>query len=228
MGLTIHYTLQTRLTKVEDIRRLVEGLRQFAMDLPFQRVEEVVEFKGKAVAHENQADPHRWLKIQAAQYVEDARYSYSVAPLHIIAFTTIPGEGSEPANIGFCSYPNSILSPRDKRRIRTNLTGWLWRSFCKTQYASDPECGGVPNFLRAHLCVIKLLDFAKKTNLIDVEVSDEGGYWDERDAEKLAKQVGEWNEMIAAMVGQLNDSAQTLGMVTESAITGFKNFEHLL
>ena len=46
MGLTIHYNLQTKLTKPEDTRSLVGALRQYAMDLPFQSVEEVVEFKG--------------------------------------------------------------------------------------------------------------------------------------------------------------------------------------
>ena len=227
MGLTIHYNLETKLSKVEEIRRLVEGLRQFAMDLPFQKVEEMVEFKGKEVSYDDKYDPHRWLKIQAGQYLSDGPYSYSVAPQHIIAFTTVPGEGSEPANFGFCSYPYSTVVPECGRRRRTHLKGWLWRSFCKTQYASDPECGGVPNFLRSHLCVVKLLDFAKKTGWIDVEVSDEGGYWEDRNVEKLAKQVGEWNEMMAALVGQLSDAAQAQGLTSESAIAAFPNFEHL-
>ena len=226
MGLTIHYNLETKLTRPEEIRRLVDGLRQYAMDLPFQEVDDVVEFKGEDVSYQNQDDPHRWLKIQAGQYLNDGPYSYSVAPQHIIAFTTVPGEGSEPANFGFCCYPQSIV-PQNKRRIRTKLKGWLWRSFCKTQYASDPACGGVSNFLRCHVTIVKLLDFAKKTGLIDVEVSDEGKYWDERDLAKLAKEVGQWNELIAAFAGQLGDAAQAAGFTVESAIAGFQNYEHL-
>src|SRR5438128_894221 len=65
------------------------------------------------------------------------------------------------------------------------------------QYASDPECGGIQNFLRCHLCVVKLLDFIKTTGLVQVEVSDEGEYWDKRDLGQLAREVGEWNEFIA-------------------------------
>ena len=45
-----------------------------------------------------------------------------------------------------------------KRTIKTRLAGWRYGTFCKTQYASEPDCGGVPNFIRCHLSVIHLLD----------------------------------------------------------------------
>jgi len=114
------------------------------------------------------------------------------------------------------------LLPR-KRRVRTGLTGWCWSSFCKTQYASNPECGGVQNFLRCHLSVIALLDFAKSLGLVE-HVSDEGNYWEARDAEALAKEVGSWNEMIAGFAGQLKDA---LGAGVVSEIANFPNFEPL-
>ena len=47
MGLTIHYSLHTSLDKTEDIRLLVETLRQHALDLPFLEVAEIVEFQGR-------------------------------------------------------------------------------------------------------------------------------------------------------------------------------------
>ena len=48
---------------------------------------------------------------------------------------------------------------QQKRKIKTRLgSGWRYWTFCKTQYASDAECGGIPNFVRCHLCVIHLLD----------------------------------------------------------------------
>ena len=78
MGLTIHYNLETKLTRPDEVRRLVEGLRQYAMDLPFQEVGDVVEFKGEDVGYQNRDDPNRWLKIQAGQYLNDGPYSYSV------------------------------------------------------------------------------------------------------------------------------------------------------
>ena len=58
----------------------------------------------------------------------------------------------------------------------TKLTGWNWGSFCKTQYASDPNCGGIPNFLRCHISVITLLDRMAKLPGLKVTVDDEGKY----------------------------------------------------
>lgn len=231
MGLTIHYRLHTNLTKEVDVRVLVESMRQYARDLPFQEVGNLVELKGddasSALADKN--DELRWLKIQAGGCVEQGNTHYTVEPRHIIGFVTMPGEGCEPANFGFCLYPPFIHvnGLGRKRRLATRLEGWSWRSFCKTQYASDPEAGGVENFLRCHLCVIKLLDFVKNTGLVDVEVSDEGHYWENRDLQKLGSEVGEWNQMIAAMSGLLKDEAAKHGITLVSAIAGFPNFEHL-
>lgn len=151
-------------------------------------------------------------------------------PQHVIAFTAQPGDGCEPANFGLCRYPATIQiddhrpgAVGGKRRVKTGLTGWRWESFCKTQYASNPDCGGVENFLRCHLSVVVLLDFAQSLGLVE-EVSDEGNYWEARDAETLAKEVGVWNAMIAGFAGQLKDA---LGNGVASAITQFPNFDHL-
>ena len=232
MGLTIHYRLQTHLTDPREVHNLVESLRQFARDLPLKEVSELLEFTDKDADYEQDSrdDEHRWFKIQAAQYVELERSHVSVKPAHIIGFSTWPGEGCEPANFGFCRYPKSIevaAAAGRKRRLPTGLEGWRWGSFCKTQYASDAKLGGTAHFLRCHLLVVKLLDFIRHTEMIDVAVSDEGGYWEHRDLAKLAQEVGEWNEQIAALVGQLNDAAHEHGVTSEAAITEFANFEHL-
>ncbi len=232
MGLTIHYKLRTQLTEASDIRTLVESLRQLARDLPFKEVGDLLEFQGQDADSESSDsdDEHRWLEDPGGQ-LRGTRMTVAIrSPLHIIGFSTWPGEGCESANLGFCQYPAFVSVPsssgRDKR-LATHLSGWSWASFCKTQYASDPECGGVQNFIRCHLCIVKLLDFAKSTGLVTVEVQDEGGYWDERDAEKLACEVGQWNEFIAAFAGMLKDGAGKEGMQVEAAIAGFPNFEHL-
>jgi hypothetical protein len=111
-----------------------------------------------------------------------------------------------------------------RKRIRTGLSGWSWNSFCKTQYASNRDCGGVENFLRCHLAVIKILDHAKSLGILD-DVSDEGDFWQDRDVRALAQQVGQWNEMIAAFAGELKDM---LGSdQVDAEITKFPKFEHL-
>ena len=60
--------------------------------------------------------------------------------------------------------------------------------------------------------------------MVQVKVSDEGGYWEQRDVKALVQEVGEWNEFIAAFTGELRDS---IGPELEAAITSFPNFEHL-
>lgn len=229
MGLTIHYGFTTTLTKEDEVHTLVETVRQVARDLPFKEVDDLVEFQGQDCDYQNSGtdDPYRWLKIQAGHYV---REGYRVNPLHIICFSTWPGEGCEEANLGLCRNPKEFACPSERgatRRQATGLYGWRWSSCCKTQYASDPACGGVENFLRCHLCIVRLLDFIRKTGLGEVEVQDEGGYWEHRDLEKLAREVGQWNEEIAAVAGQLKDAVGNTGVTVESAIAGFQNFEHL-
>ncbi len=138
-----------------------------------------------------------------------------------------------------------------KRQVATKLgAGWYWRSFCKTQYANDPECGGMKNFLQCHLCVIGLLDFARTLGL-SVHVDDEGKYgpatysddWKEAYAagrkptytrhegrysvEALAEEVGEWDEMLAAWAGEFKDMLAGTALTLASPIAERQDFEHL-
>ena len=212
MGLTIHYNLRSSTRSPKKARELVARLRGRALDLPFERVDDIIELSGPACDYQqyDQDHPNRWLLIQAGQFVDDPRhkeYSYTVTPNHVIAFSTWPGRGCEEANFGLCRYPAfvEVDDPvRDwvKRKIRTRLGGWYWGSFCKTQYASNPECGGVQNFLRCHLAVTRMLDHAKSIGILK-SVSDEGDFWEKRDVKALAQNVGQWNDMIASFTGQL-------------------------
>ena len=134
----------------------------------------------------------------------------------------------------------------EKRTIRTKLKGWSWGSFCKTQYASRH---GIKNFLRCHVSVITLLEWIQ-SNIpeLKVHIDDEGKYgtsnytddWKvpnpvytdhpaKHDLEALAKEVGEWNEMIAGHFGRMKDALQKSGneMDIISVIQKFPDFEHL-
>ena len=141
---------------------------------------------------------------------------------------TLPGDGCEAANFGFCKYPAHIEVddpewPGQCNRIRTKLPGWRWSSFCKTQYASNSECGGVQNFLRCHLSVVSLLDHARSLGILE-GVSDEGDFWETRDVCALTQEVGQWNNMIAGFAGQMKD---WFGDQFVAEITNFLDFEHL-
>ena len=232
MGLTIHYSLQSKTRSISKVRKLIADLRQRALDLPFAEVSDVVELSGEECNYDSysQDDPRRWLLIQAGSHVhppDDDRLTYQVAPEQLIAFETLPGDGCEPANFGLCKYPAfievEVPGTGRKRRIRTKLSGWSWSSFCKTQYASNPECGGTENFLRCHLAVVKMLDHANAIGIL-ADVSDEGDFWTNRDMKSLAQEAGQWNVSMAGFVGQLKD---LFGDDFESPITEFSNFEHL-
>ncbi|MGO8930016.1 MAG: hypothetical protein ACLQU3_24375 [Limisphaerales bacterium] len=61
MGLTIHYQLATTTGDEAHARKLVQQLRQAALDLPLQRVGEIVEFRGDQCDWKQRAkdDPRR-------------------------------------------------------------------------------------------------------------------------------------------------------------------------
>ena len=118
-------------------------------------------------------------------------------------------------------YPDRIET--DEGTLRTGLSGWMWQSFCKTQFASNPDVGGMANFVRCHLAVIRLLDRAKALGILE-SVNDEGGFWDNRDVKALVETVGQWNAQLAGLVGQFKDR---FGGMVIAPITDFPNFEHL-
>jgi hypothetical protein len=238
MGLTIHYQLATTGDETH-ARKLVQQLRQAALDLPFQHVGEIVELRGDQCDYKQRADndPHRWLLIQAGTHIalpvsqvekrQGVTRQLDVRPSNIIAFETEPGDGCEPANFGLCQFPNEVCHP-EQGKLQTKLNGWSWRSFCKTHYASDPRCGGLPNFLRCHLGVVALLDEAQRLGILG-KVSDEGDFWETRSLERLTKEIGDQSAMLAGLLGALKDAmGQAPGAGTvEAPIAGYPNFEHL-
>jgi len=187
LGLTIHYSFAEPSRDVGKARRLVEELRAHAATLPFKLVGRVLEADQLEIKNIRQDDPRGWLFTQSTRYVERNGFHRPVKPIHLIAFSTSPGDGCEETNFGLAVYPATIKM--DGRTIRTCLSGWSWSSFCKTQYAARPEVGGVSNFERCHMAIVTLLDLAKGLGILG-EINDEGGYWETRDRDALLAQVG--------------------------------------
>jgi len=256
MGLTIHYSLTLPAeTTTTEVKAKLEALRQSCLDLPFKEVaDKLINLKGKKCDFQkcDNEDPNRWLLIQSNIYVnytddyfhgirplrdkeELSCYSLGVSPKEIVAFSAWPAEGCEEANFGVCLFPKTVsikssykLTDSARRLKIEEAKNWHWNSFCKTQYANNPNCGGVKNFLRAHLLVIKTLDKAKELGF-GVDVSDEGNYWTKRSVEELTKDIGEWDNFIAKMGGQLKDafSNDKKGCSVEALIFKDPRFEHL-
>ena len=222
MGLTIHYSLHSDAASAAEAREAVERLRRAALDLPFAEVGDVVELTGDAIRAENADDDRlKWLLVQASRWVFDQTAVAQVIPTHVVAFRTWPGPGCEVANFGLCRYPATVEIAG--KSVATDLDGWSWQSFCKTQFASNPKDGGIENFLRCHLVVVELLDHARQLNLL-AEVKDESGFWEDRDVVDLAETVGQWNRNMAAFVGHWKD---WLGDDFVAPIRDYPDFEHL-
>ena len=222
MGLTIHWNFQ-HTSNLTTARQVIQQLRQRALDLPFEDVGDVIELKDDECQYEpgNHDDPLLWYKIQAGEYVDTDDGSVQVTPRGVIGFEITVGDECEPMNVILAQYP--LIIEQMGKEIRTNLDGWRGRGFCKTQYASSVS---IEHFLRCHLSVIKMLDAADELGIL-AQVNDEGEYWGKRDVKALAKKVGEWNCLLAGVVGVLKDQAEETGHSIEAAILGNPAFEHL-
>ena len=234
MGLTIHYTLKAEKVSTDEARALVRQLHAAALDLPFDEVSEIVEVLGRssrsAAKLEVGSDAHR-LMAQTGHPVRlmvDGQEAWQlVKPTSLIVFRVDPGQGCDTVTFGLGQFPESVEV--GGKQVPTDLEGWRWWGFIKTQYASNPSLGGLKQFLRCHLGVVSLLDAAKEIGILD-EVKDEGGYWEKRDISALVKEIGKWNKMVAGLVGQLTDQMEAAGQDRKSmmsAITEFPDFERL-
>ena len=222
VGLTIHYSLKSDVAEPEQARQLVEQLRQAALDVALTEVGDVADFSGNDCNFETtQDDSVRWLLVQARRMLVVGEAHRFVVPTRIFAFTTWPGEGCEVANFGLACYPDTFEG--SEGLLNTRLSGWSWQSFCKTQYASGPNSGGMANFVRCHVAVVRLLDHANAMGILEA-VNDESHFWENRDVKALVETVGQWNSQIAALVGRYKDQ---IGGEIVAPITDYPDFEHL-
>jgi hypothetical protein len=138
------------------------------------------------------------------------------------------------------------------RIIPTNIKHkWSHGTCCKTQYASDPEAGGVTNFLACHISLVAFLEEIGRIPGVRVRISDEGHYGpstysdDYQEAyaagrtpkyvphkathsvDVLLKQLGDYNSLIAAVAGALKDHIADSKLTMEAPILKYQNFEQL-
>ena len=155
MGLTIHYGLTSKTRSTAKAKNLVEKMRQLALDLPFESVDDQVQHLGPDVCQKPLDDlrqddqlfsavldgckqvPVPWHRKQSG--------SISVQPLEIFSFWTVPGPGSEWASFGLARYPAEIevtYCPMDDDRFTKTIktggsTRWefdwkRWRHWLET------------------------------------------------------------------------------------------------
>lgn len=155
MGLTVHYSFELGDGDYALARERVEQLRQRALELPFENVGDTQHLVGGECVKTR--DRLRWFGLLNT----DGGEFPMATPDEIIGFTAYPKEGCESAEFGL------------RRRADA---GYGWQSFCKTAYAK----GSHLDFLRCHLSVIAVLDYAQELGLLRW-VDDDSDYWQRRD-----------------------------------------------
>lgn len=223
MRLSIHYALRTDLKYRSEIRQMVEIVREYASELPLLRIGEIKEFDED---HRPTDHTDAWLKLQSDAQIEIAGRYHIVPARRTVAFMIWPGEGCEVATFGFSKFPGYIQY-KGGQRIATGITGWNWSSFCGTQYASQPQFGGLRNFLHCHISLVRILDFFRKLGLCQVEVRDDSDYWQHRNMANLGKTVGGWNSFVDGITNELSQATEQSGYDLESAVLRFPDFQRL-
>lgn len=220
MGLTVHFKLTPPPdTDAARAHELVRQMRQRAQGFKQRgRVEAVLPIgsdreslrwalDGRSVPHPWKSGRQSWIEIPAEEG---------------FLFVVEVGEDCEPLRLGLCHYPKTVVM--GGRRYRTNLKGWQFKGFSKTQYAS---LHGWEHFRRCHTAVIDLLHGLRRLGL-DVEINDEGDYWPGRSVTALRAELDQMNGVVAA-AGAMKDLVGETGAANgiHSPIFGHPNYERL-
>lgn len=238
MGLSLSYEFRLRGSAAA-ARECIQQLHEFAVTQSFREVFDVVELGAPDRDNEDEAvlspEQRRLLRIFGSQYgqkrLKDGTEVWiDIPPVHLIAFGIDLAEGSEYAQIGLASHPAVVerVQQGETLLLETELAGvYSWTQSCKTQYAGLQQHGGADNFLQAHVGLVRCFDYLQSLG-VEVQVSDDSGYWQQRDEQKLRQALADWNELVAALAGQLKDQLGTGG---EHGISGpiltAPDFEHL-
>jgi hypothetical protein len=175
MGVTIHYR-----GKMDDPGRVGELQRELA-DI------------AQSVGWTSHALDDDWSIPPDARLVRAGGGGTIKGHLGLKGITLIPGGNTE--SLGFlfdagghlCSVMNMLM-----RCEGQDVPGGEW-VFIKTQFAS-PD---------VHVWIIGLLKYLKKRYITNLEVSDEGGYWETGDRDALEAKMRLLGEKIKWLAGEL-------------------------
>jgi hypothetical protein len=186
MGLTIHY--RGKLAHTEDIDEFVEELLDIVETMKWPH----------SVLDDD------WTKPATAELVFTEQKAEICGELALKGISFIPHPECEGVPLFFDAEGNL----RDPITVMMLLDGTLkpeqaWLSV-KTQYAP----------LEIHITVVNLLKYLKKRYIPDLEVHDEGKYWETNDLQMLQTKVDLLNE-------KLQEIAQVLDATEKMDVSGY-------
>lgn len=213
MGLHICYELRLPRQTVEaDIIALMTRLHDAASRHGFAGVSALVhhvpERRPSSLTFRDLEEVFDVWAVLIAKGDTDGNQVPDAEPTMAIGFACAPGHMSEPAAFGLVRAAHH--------------ESWYWHYCCKTQYASVVSDD---HLVRCHTAVVATLDAAVALGL-DVEVHDETGYWEHRDAQKLIESVHAMNRIVARFAGAFHDALPSPRRV-EGAIFSHPDFERL-
>lgn len=237
MGLSICYEFRLHGDAAR-ARDCLTQLRDFALTQPFLEVGELLELPSNPdnpAADELSRSDEQLIRRFAAQYgqkqlADGSDVWVEIPARHVLMFAIQPAKGAETAQIGLATHAAVVEHTHrgETMVIETGLTGqYSWTQCCKTQYAGLQQHGGADHFVRAHVALVHCLDFLQSLG-VEVSVSDDSGYWTDRDEDRLRDSLDEWNEMVAAFAGQVKDGLpEDLKKGLSAPILTAPDFEHL-
>lgn len=218
MGLTISYTLRLESASGELVLEKMRSLHRLAADLPLKEPGELVNLEGDA-CHLQEADGSLTIlkfgvmTLEDHKEVHNQRYDNVPSCAHPIGFEVFAGDGCSSSSFGLASHA-------------ATLDHWEWVDHCKTQYASNPDYGGLEHVLRCHLTVLKILEFCQQLGILE-RVCNPSGYWEHHNLQALVMSLREHNIFTAAMISSVKDLLEPLVYTAQAPILDRSDFEHL-
>jgi hypothetical protein len=208
---------------LETAKGIISRLHEYAKSLEFGECSKVICWDREK---DDPAVGFLFHYLLCYDHTPDASRFLNVAPLDFTMFT-VRNPGSETAAFGLGRYESVAPDISDDSiRLPTNLAGYHWSSFCKTQYASLPKNGGWDNFFKIHDGICRVLEQVGSMG-VDTLVRDDGEYWQDRDPAALHQKIDHWNRLIAAFTGKLKDAIGDKPGAVVAPITEDPSFERM-
>lgn len=248
MGLTVYYDWKIK-AELSSARQLIGKIRSLAMKLPFDDVSNIYEQDppdGQWI-FERYDHSFRMGHLYLPRKRLDGQEEFVEVPAKHAVFFHLNVRGAETATIGLASHSPVVIHHEDviekqqhgrvtRRRgagdpieFPTKRRGYYsWHSSCKTQYAGNSNYGGEPNFLKAHLALIEILDQMRGMG-VAVRVRDDSKYAKHRNVDRLLASLRDWNGLVASVVGKISDMLNQLSSdnTVVAPIKDRPDFEHL-
>lgn len=222
MGLTLHYKLSApAVIDPPGARALVARMRAAAMAMKrADRIDAVGQIDSSPA---QLAWLSEWLLLPAPG-APDTTHGIVVPARTGFVFNVMLGDDSEPLRLGLCRFATRVKDPATGRMRSVRRDGWRLAGFCKTQYAG---LHGWEHFRRCHVAAVELLAGLAALG-IEVEITDEGGFWPARDEVALRRNLDRSNGIVAAFAGTMKDATdEDGGPPVRSPIFSHPHFERI-